>query len=302
MLFAFLTTVLWSFSAIFARRLVGALGSTLANLARLILATILLAAWAFTAGHGIEGDGFRWYLFSGVIGFGLGDITLYFALARIGSRLTILLTQCLAAPFAIVLERLWLGTTLTAPQLLLAGGVLAGVSVALLPRDNPHLPRATLWSGIGFGVLAAFGQGFGAVISRRAFELSLASGVRIDGGTAAFQRILGGLACGAVAWWLLRARPAERRWPALAAAVRERRFNQVLLAAALCGPVLGVGCYQWALATAPSGLVLPIVALCPIAIIPFSWWLEGDRPKARSVIGGAAAVACAIALARLRTG
>lgn len=301
MLFAFLTTLLWSFSAIFARRLVDTLGSTLANLSRLILATALLGIWAFTAGHGIAGAGFRWYLISGVVGFGLGDITLYFALARIGSRLTILLTQCLAAPLAILIEWLWLGTTLTPLQLLCVAGVLGGVSVALIPKDNPHLARATLWSGVGFGVLAALGQALGAVVSRKAFELSLASGVRIDGGTAAFQRILGGFVCGLVAWWLLRHRTDEHLWPTLTAALRTRRFQLTLLAAALCGPVLGVGCYQWALATAPSGLVLPIVALCPVAIIPFSWWLEGDRPKARSLLGGAAAVACAIALARLRS-
>ena len=300
MLFAFLTTLLWSFSAIFARRLVVALGSTLANFSRLLLATTLLAAWAFTLGRGTAGAGFAWYLLSGVIGFGLGDITLYFALARIGSRLTILLTQCLAAPLAIVIEWLWLGTTLTLPQLLCAAGVLAGVSLALLPKDNPQIPRATLWSGIAFGVFAALGQGLGAVISRKAYAISLASGVSIDGGTAAFQRILGGLVCGAVAWWWLRHRADERPWSALTTGLRSRRFNLALLAAALCGPVVGVACYQWALATAPSGIVLPIVALCPIAIIPFSWWLENDKPKARSLLGGAAAVACAIALARLR--
>ena len=92
----------------------------------------------------------------------------------------------------------------------------------------------------------------------------------------------------------------ERPWSAFTASLRTARFNLLLLAAALCGPVLGVGCYQGALATAPSGLVLPIVALCPIAIIPISWWFEGDRPKARSLLGGAVAVAFAIALARLR--
>ena len=302
MLFAFLTTLLWSFSAIFARKLVAAMGSTLANFSRLLLATALLAAWAFTLGRGLEGAGLGWYLLSGVVGFGLGDITLYFALPRIGARLTVLLTQCLAAPLAIVTERLWLGTTLTWPQLLCAAGVLVGISFALLPKDNPHLPRATLWSGIAVGVFAALGQGLGAVISRKAYALSLASGVSIDGGTAAFQRILGGLVCGAVAWWFLRHRADERPWSALTAGLRSCRFNLGLLAAALCGPVLGVGCYQWALATAPSGLVLPIVALCPIAIIPFSWWLEGDRPKPRALLGGAVAVACAILLARLRHG
>lgn len=303
MLFAFLTTILWSFSAVFARRLVGALGSTLANFSRLALATVFLGLWAFGGGHGLEGAGFGWYLLSGVIGFGLGDITLYFALARLGSRLTLLLMQCLAAPFAILIEWLWLGTTLSAAQLLCVAGVLAGVSLALLPRDNPHLSRRLLWSGVGFGLVAAFGQGLGAVVSRRAYEVSLASGVRIDGGTAAFQRILGGLVCGALAWWFLRDRPEERHWSALTGALRrEHRFPAVLLAASLCGPVVGVACYQWALATAPSGIVLPIVALCPIAVIPFSWWFEGDRPAPRSLLGGAVAVACAIALARLRAG
>ncbi len=302
MLFAFLTTFLWSFSAIFAKRLVGTLGSTLANFTRCVVATALLALWAFTAGHGLAGDGLPWYLLSGVVGFGLGDITLYFALARIGSRLTILLTQCLAAPLAIVIEWLWLGTALAPVQLLCGAGVIVGVSAALVPKDNPHIPRRALWTGIGFGALAALGQGLGAVISRKAFALSLASGVQIDGGTAAFQRILGGLGCGLLAWWLLRHREGEHRWPSLAGALRTRRFQLTLFAAALCGPVLGVACYQWALATAPSGLVLPIVALCPVAIIPFSWWLEGDRPKARSLLGAAFAVACAIALARLRTG
>ena len=299
-LFAFLTTILWSFSAIFARRLVDALGSTLANFTRLVLATALLAGWAFTAGRGIQGDGFPWYLLSGFVGFGLGDISLYFALARIGSRLTLLLTQCLAAPLAALIEWAWLGTSLSPAQLLLGGGVLAGVSLALLPKDNPHLPRASLWSGIGFGMIAALGQGLGAVISRHAHDLSESSGVLVEGGTAAFQRIVGGLVCGAAAWLILRHRSGEHRWPALREALRTRRFKATLLAAALCGPVVGVGCYQGALATAPSGLVLPIVALCPIAIIPLSWWLEGDRPKPRSLLGGVVAVACAVGLATAR--
>ncbi len=302
MLFAFLTTVLWSFSAIFARRLVGTLGSTLANLSRSLVAVALLGIWAFAFGQGCRGDGFSWYLLSGVIGFGLGDITLYFALARIGSRLTLLLTQCLAAPFAIAIEWLWLGTALTPAQLVCTAGVLGGVSAALIPKDNPHLPRRMLWTGIGFGVLAALGQGLGAVISRKAYALSLASGVQIDGGTAAFQRIIAGAVIGSLAWWLWRHRAGEQRWSGLVGAWSDRRFRYTLLVAALCGPVVGVGCYQWALATAPSGIVLPIVALCPVVIIPFSWWLEGDRPKPRSLFGAALAVASAIALARLRTG
>lgn len=300
MLFAFLTTVLWSFSAIFARKLVGALGSTLANFARLSLATALLAAWAFALGQGTAGAGLPWYVLSGVIGFGLGDIALYFALPRIGSRLTLLLTQCLAAPLAALAEWLWLGTAIPPGELIAGAGVLAGVSLALVPNDNHRRPGGAFWSGIGFGAVAALGQALGAVVSRHAYGLSLASGVRIDGGTAAFQRILGGVVCSGLAWWFWRNRADERDWPALRGQLRQGRFQGILLASALFGPVVGVGCYQWALATAPSGVVLPIVALCPIAVIPLSWWFEGDRPKGRALLGGIVAVLFAVALARLR--
>ena len=62
------------------------------------------------------------------------------------------------------------------------------------------------------------------------------------------------------------------------------------------GLVRGVGCYQWALSMTPSGIGLPIVATLPLAVIPFTWRFEGDRPGARSVIGGAIAVAGVIAL------
>jgi drug/metabolite transporter (DMT)-like permease len=303
MIFAFLTTLLWSASAVTARRLVEALGSLTANLARLAVASALLAAWAFTAGRGLEGAGLWWFVASGVVGFGLGDVALYFALARLGSRLTILLTQTLAAPIGALVEWLWLGTTLSAAELACGAGVLGGVALALVPSDNPHVAPGSLRRGLGWGVLAAMGQGLGAVLSRKAFDLSMAGGVRIDGATAAFQRILGGLAVGWLAWLLWSSRPGERRPAAAApsaAPLRGWRLMALLLAVALFGPVVGVACYQWALASAPSGVVLPVVALCPVVIIPFSARFEGDRPKARSLWGAGLAVASAIALAAVR--
>src|SRR5438093_4572679 len=65
----------------------------------------------------------------------------------------------------------------------------------------------------------------------------------------------------------------------------------------LAGPALGVSCFQWALKTTPTGVVLPIVAITPLVIIPFSYHLEGERPTRRSLAGGALAVLAAAALA-----
>jgi drug/metabolite transporter (DMT)-like permease len=64
--------------------------------------------------------------------------------------------------------------------------------------------------------------------------------------------------------------------------------------------VLGVSCYQWALFSTPSAIVLPIVATTPLAIIPFSYWFEGERTSRRSLLGGFIAVLGAAGLAIVR--
>ena len=73
-----------------------------------------------------------------------------------------------------------------------------------------------------------------------------------------------------------------------------------MIANGLSGPVLGVGFYQWALATNPSGLVMPIVATTPLLSIPITFFLEHQRPTGRSVVGSIVAVAGCMALALAR--
>jgi drug/metabolite transporter (DMT)-like permease len=302
---AFLTAVFFAFSAIFANRSLRLVGAARANLGRLIFAAICLGLYAHLAGGGLRGAGRNWLLLSGVIGLGLGDVALYLALPLLGSRLAVLMTQCLAAPVAMLAERLWLGTRLGAPQLLWSFVVLSGVAVALLPsRANP--PRVRVRPvGFLFGVLSASGQGFGAVVSRKGNAIAALAGEPVDGITAAYQRILGGLVV-ALAWFALRAffdkksaaaagdLPSANRPP-----LTWRSYLWVPVNA-LCGAVIGVSCYQWALATTPSGIVLPIVACTPLVIVPLSYWFDGERPTRRSLLGGVIAVAGCVALTVVR--
>lgn len=291
---SFLTAVLWSLSAVCATRSTRHLGGALANLIRLFLGSILLALWAHLLGKGLGGAGLWFFVWSGFAGFGLGDVAGYEALPRLGSRLAILIMQCVAAPIGALVEWLWLGTTLTPAQIACGLLVLAGVAIALAPKDHLHIERKRLVAGVAFGLVAALGQASGAVLSRKAYQVAALAGQSIDGGTAAYQRILGGLGVAALFFVVIqaqtrdsRARPAgtwSAAWPWIICNV-------------LAGPTVGVACYQWALGTTPSGIVLAIVATTPLVIIPFSYSFEGDRPGARSLIGGAIAVAGAIALA-----
>ncbi len=298
MLGAFLTTVFFSLSMIFAHRSIKAVGLTRANLGRLVVAMICLGAYAHTIGGGFGGAGFHGFLLSGLIGMGLGDLAGFSALPLLGSRLTILRAQCLAAPIAVVAERLWLGTRLTGGQLLWGAVTLAGVAVAVMPsrRSPPRVRVRPL--GFLFGLGSAAGQGLGAVVSRRAVDAAAAAGEKVDGITAAYQRTLGGLAITA-AFFLLLALVRRRSGPETAAPPPARNYLWVVVNA-LCGAVIGVSCYQWALATTPSGIVLAIVATTPLVIIPFSYLLEHERPSRRSLLGGAIAVTGAIALTLAR--
>jgi drug/metabolite transporter (DMT)-like permease len=298
MIQAVFTAVLFAMSAVSAGRSTRLLGAGTANLSRLTLATICLALWAHVFGQGLAGVSLPWLFLSGVVGFGLGDLALYGAYYRLGPRLGVLLCLCLAAPLGAFMEWVWLGTRLTLYQIFCGATILAGVFAALAPDRRVATGARTWAAGITLGTIAALGQGGGAVLTRKAFNVAAQAGQHIDGGTAAYQRILGGLLLTTVVLFIHRWRKQPDPPDADAAADHPwRRAWPWVIANALAGPALGVACYQWALAIAPTGIVLAIVATTPLVVIPFTMVLDGERPTARSLAGGAIAVLGAAALA-----
>ena len=288
---AFLTTILFSISAVCGRRTAQLMGGNEANFWRLLFATALLAIYAHAFGGGMRGAAFPIFVISGMIGFGLGDAALFQALPRLGSRLSVMLVLCLSSPIGGVLEWLWLGTKLTSAEIVCGGVILGGVALALAPSGHIDTPPRQFVYGILFGLAAAVCQALGAVLSRKAFGMEGEQSV--DGITAAYQRILGGVAVTAMFFAAVKLRGGAPR-------TDKRRAWPWVLANGLAGPALGVSCYQWALKTTPTGVVLPIVALTPIVIIPFARYVEGERPSWRSLLGGVVAVAGAAALALSR--
>lgn len=308
MLPALLTVVLWSYCVIAARRSVQQLGENTANLARILVAVVALGLIAHLAGLGLGGGGLLFFVLSGMIGFGLGDIGIFYALPRIGARMTLLMAQCLAAPVAGLAEWLWMGTTLSGLQILAVVLILIGISIALAPSKLPDASRKAFYAGLAFGVLAALGQGLGAVLSRRAYAAAAESGTwqgDLDiwesiamGATSGYQRLLGGTVV--IVLFFIASRYI-RAWrtaadPSHAGAPLSIKAKYVLLTAAT-GPVFGIICFQWALATTPSAVVQPIVAMTPLVVMPMTWLLEGERPNLRSVLGSVVSVGGVLLLA-----
>jgi drug/metabolite transporter (DMT)-like permease len=207
---------------------------------------------------------------------------------------------CLSVPFAALTEWAWLGNRPTAAQAAYGVLILIGVAIAVVPKETDAQPIHGLAAGIFFGTLAALGQAWGAVLSRKAYADAALVGHTFhgvgDGVNAAYQRMLGGIAVSAVffAYLKLVHNPdATRRanwlaaWPWLGANC-------------LTGPAFGVTCYQWALMNAPTNIVLPIVATTPLVVIPMARMMEGERITKRAVIGGIIAVAGVIGLTWVR--
>ncbi len=303
---AFLCTVLFSLSIVSGHRSSRLVGGTEANFWRLTVATLCLGCWAYGFGIGLAGEAFPLFLLSGVVGIGLGDIALFQALPRLGSRLTSLLISCLTAPCGAVMEWWWLGTTLGWKQIACGTITLAGVAVALAPEERRRYTSKELAQGLLFSAVSAVGVGGGAALSRKAYALAHGTHLQIDAITAGFQRVVGGLLLAGICLLVVKRREfrVQARAPAhLILEVSKKKWAGVwfwVLLNGLAGQTLGVSCMQWALETTPSGIVLAIISITPIVVIPLAFFLEGERPTAHAVIGGAVAVGGAAGLALIR--
>lgn len=295
MLPAFLTVVLWSLSVVCAARAATAFGGAFANRWRLVMAISLLAALLALAGIMPRGGSFLWLLASGAVGLGIGDLAMYRGYEVVGSRLIALLTQCLAAPIAGVVEWLWLDSAPRPLQIVWIAVTLGGVALALGPRSLPAVSPARLRRGLVMGLLSACGLALAGVLTRRAGMSADGSGAvltGISGGIgAAFARNLGGAVVAFVAGWMIAARSSA------APAGSGRHGWWWLTGTAICGPSLGVLCYQWALLESPAATVQAVLALVPVAVMPLAWMSEGDRPGAWAWIGAAVAVAGSVGVA-----
>jgi len=271
------TLLFFALTPVFANRAAHRLGCMRANFWRLLLAAVLLGAWAHLFGRGLGGAALGWFFLGGLVGFGIGGVAMFQSLPRLGSNLSTLIVQCGSAVVAATVEFAWLGTRLSPTQIGCAVLTLAGVVIGLLPRSMPRVSPGEWRVGVAWAVLSAAGQGVGAVISRKAFIVAAALHDKIDPGSAAYQRALGGLLVAALVLLLTFRRTDAPRAPG--------RAWPWVGANALTGPVLGVTCYQWALRTTPAGIVQPIVAAAPLLTIPFAAWLEGTRPRATYYLG-----------------
>lgn len=279
------TCFLWSLAPFFFVSPGRRIGPFATNLARLLMASVMLAAlcvvyWISRPGVPFPGMGACALLaLSGISGLALGDHFFYRSLSELGPERTSLL-MTLSPVITACLAWIFLGEKLSSEQLLGMALVLGGVVAATWPKKLPGEKGAN-WGTAWNGIVSALILGVSTVLAREAFlrsaELSplYATAIRIGSGALALMLIA--LASGSF-------KPALKKASDPGIAIR-------LLAGTLLGPVVGMLCYIAALKYQSAGVVTTITFMTPLLIIPLGAWKYGVRLGRRVLFSGLAALA-----------
>jgi len=292
---ALATAVCWSFTAIFFSEAGRRIGSFRVNSIRLLFAVaiytiVLLLTTGRIFPEDLNRDQALILALSGLIGLVIGDGCGFKALVMIGPRLTTLLWGT-APIMAVAIAWLFLGEQLNLVHMSGVAVTIVGVSWVVSERrfknqnnfnlSADHPDSGTLTKGVLLGLMAAFGQAAGLVLSKYAM---LNAGGTLDALPASFLRMLSS----AIMIWLFAALRGK-----LIDTLRGLRHTPAMfyaLGGAVFGPFLGVWTSLIAVASIPAGIAATLNATTPIWIIPNVIMFYKERVSLRAVFGAIIAV------------
>jgi drug/metabolite transporter (DMT)-like permease len=296
---AFLSMACWVITSIAFTTAGRRYGTTTVNVSRSLIALVLLlvSVWLLS---GVpfpfpRDDRFLWLAISGITGLAIGDQLIFSAFNRIGPRLTLLIltlapmmTALIAWP--IIDEPLttigWVGMAMT----------IAGVIWVITERNDPtpgKRPRNSLYNvrlGVILATTGVVAVSIGNVLAKLGMMPSpsnpgdgpvdplIAQDVRMLAGAASIVLM-------AVGAGLLGRRigtppePDPQLRPSRTIAMTAIGIGTIL------GPVLGIFFFLYSAALIEVAVTATIVALTPVAILPFNRMVEGSDPTRRAIFG-----------------
>lgn len=288
-LIAITTVLCWTVSVQFFGAATREVGSTPVNIIRLTTAVLLFSVFLLIR----DGEPLPlafpvrawWYLgLSGVVGFFIGDIFLFKALAVLGPRLAMLL-HSLAAPTAAVIGWLFLGEVYRPMQWLGIGVTLFGVSMVILEKRQGKgelkASNVTL-GGVLLGLGAMLGQAGGFVLSKMGMQHGDAY---LDAFAATQIRAVAGCLCFFVFFTL------TGRWRHVGSAIKNRKALAYTISGAFLGPFIGVSLSLLTLHYLATGVAATILSLVPVCIIPFAVLVHKEYVSFKAIAGAVIAVA-----------
>ena len=282
----------WTITALYADKASHRLGSMTANVIRLSMAAVFLAALLWiTVGSPYpvyaDGKAWLWLALSALVGYIFGDWCLFNCYLSIGARFGQLF-MTLAPPIAALAGWLILGETLSWKALVAMAVTLCGIAISILSRgEDSHVRLSLPLKGVLLGLGAGLGQGVGLVLSKvgmQHYTLALPSDAPalMDGMLPFASTMIRALVGGAgflLLMWL------QKDMPKLKQAVGDRKGMGYALIMTLTGPVLGVSLSLMAVQYADAGIASTLMALTPVMILIPCAFIYKQRIKPKEIAG-----------------
>jgi drug/metabolite transporter (DMT)-like permease len=216
-------------------------------------------------------------LTSGAIGIGIGDTAYFAALNQLGPRKTLLL-ETLSPPIGALLAMIFLDESLKIQAY--CGIILTIIGVAwVISERTLEIDREIDWfRGVFWGVVAAFSQALGAVLSRYAL---------VESGMSSLWSTLFRLLAGTGIVFLLR---LCRRSESVRAIAWSPRLLGIIVLTAFGSTYLGIWLQQTALKFSPVGIAQTLTSTSPLFVLPIAAMM-GDKISMRAIFGVAIALA-----------
>lgn len=271
----------WAISVALFRQPIAREGAVTVNFGKNAIAATLLGITAAALGQlsGLSATDPRILFFvvlSGLLGLTLGDSALFLAVDKLGPHRA-LLFQTLAPIFAAKISWLLTGELITLAQGAGVALVLAGVSIVVAPGRG-ETRQALAWAGVGWAVVAAFGQGAGVALSKTAMATMPVF-------TASFLR-----QASAVAGLLVVLALQRRLRHAFGLFTAGARLKPLLLPSVLSA-YLGFALMMAGIASAPASVAAVLLAVTPVFSLFIDALFYQGKITWRGLLGTTVAVA-----------
>ncbi|MBF4694948.1 DMT family transporter [Fusibacter ferrireducens] len=275
---ALATALCWAVTSTSFEHSAKKIGSMNLNLWRLFIGLVFLSIFTgLTRGHWFPTDATQsewfWLLLSGLVGIVIGDLLLFEAFVLIGSRISMLIYASVP-PLSGIMALIFLGEKMTLLQVIGMMITLAGIASVILVTEKGS-------NKVGFshpimGILLAFGGAFGQAAGYIIGKFGMSN---YDPFAATQIRLLAGIAGFVVIFTL------KGHWPKFKASFKRRDALLSLTMGSFFGPFLGISLSLYAVQKINPGVASTLIAITPILLIPYAFFVKHEKVTAKEVIG-----------------
>jgi len=282
---AIATTFFWTASYILFTISVRIAGPKWLNRWRLLVSVVLLLlvhwiVYETPLPLGADLGRWGWLTLSGVVGFAISDAFLFRALLHLGAHRTSLVTALIPVMSAMLAWTIF-GEQLTLAQILSSGVIVAGISLVVSARpsgENEPAARKEVLLGVLFALGTVLTQSLRYILSKQA----------LGGEFPALSANVIQILAATIAVWL--AALVGGNWKKDLEVFRDRKAAFSMIGGAMAGPFIGVTLSMVALAKAQIGIASTLMALPPVLLLPFAYFVLKENVGPRAIAGTAMAI------------